>query len=162
MCDASNFWDTLAPHHWLVENNYLEVSSVRLIFGDIRQPVLIVGAGQGLVVEELRCQGLRCDDIDLSARMVAYARLRRDLTLFRVNATAVPFVDGTHETVILATGFIHFMADSHQINTVMRESDRFGNGQRLRRESAAPTACRIASPRVPNKCNVSEQLWASP
>lgn len=59
VCDASNFWDTLAPDHWLVENNYLEVSSVRLIFGDIRQPVLIVGAGQGLIVEELRCQGLR-------------------------------------------------------------------------------------------------------
>ena len=59
MCDASNFWDTLAPHHWLVQNNYLEVSSVRLIFGDIRQRVLIVGAGQGLNVEDLRCQGLR-------------------------------------------------------------------------------------------------------
>lgn len=36
MCDASNLWDTLALHHWLVKNNYLEVSSVRLNFGDIR------------------------------------------------------------------------------------------------------------------------------
>ena len=77
--NAPNFWDTLAPHHWLVENNYLDVSSVRLILGDIRQPVLVVGAGQGLIVEELRRQGLRCDGIDLSARMMEYARARRGL-----------------------------------------------------------------------------------
>ena len=50
--NASNYWDTLAPHHWRLENNYLNVSSVRLILGDIRQPVLVVGAGQGLIVEQ--------------------------------------------------------------------------------------------------------------
>ncbi len=121
---APNFWDTLAPHHWLVENNYLDVSSVRLILGDIRQPVLVVGAGQGLIVEELRRQGLRCDGIDLSARMMEYARVRRGLTLVRANATAMPFVDGAYETVIIATGVIDFMADSEQTGTVMREANR--------------------------------------
>ena len=45
--NASSYWGTLAPHHWRLENNYLDVSSVRLILGDIRQPVMVVGAGQG-------------------------------------------------------------------------------------------------------------------
>ena len=36
--NASNYWHTLAPHHWRLEDNYLTVSSVRLILGDIRQP----------------------------------------------------------------------------------------------------------------------------
>lgn len=103
---APQFWDTLAPHHWLVENNYLDLASVRLILGGIRQPVLVVGAGQGLIVQELRRQGLRCDGIDLSARMVEYARVRRGLTLVRANATAMPFADGTYETVIIATGIL--------------------------------------------------------
>ncbi|MDE0256876.1 MAG: class I SAM-dependent methyltransferase [Gammaproteobacteria bacterium] len=107
---VSNYWDTLAPHHWRVENNYLDVSSLRRIVDDIRQPVLIIGAGQGLIVEELRRQGLRCDGIDLSATMLEYARSRRGLTLVRANATSMPFVDGSYETVIFATGVIDFMA----------------------------------------------------
>ena len=119
--NASSYWDTLAPHHWRLEDNYLNVSSVRLILGDIRQPVMVVGAGQGLIVEELRRQGLRCDGIDLSAEMMEYARLRRGLTLVRANATAMPFVDGTYETVIVATGVIDFMADVQQIETILRE-----------------------------------------
>ena len=61
--DTAAYWDTLAPHHWRLENNYLNVPSVRLILGDIRPPVMVVGSGQGLIVEELRRQGLRCDGI---------------------------------------------------------------------------------------------------
>ena len=47
----SDFWDALAPHHARLENNYLDVRSVRYILREIVQPVLVVGAGQGLIVE---------------------------------------------------------------------------------------------------------------
>ncbi len=124
----ANYWDTLAPHHWRIENNYLDVASVRLILGDVHEPVLVVGAGQGLIVEELRRQGLRCDGIDLSARMMEYARLRRGLTLVRANAAAMPFADGSYETVIVATGVIDFMADAQEIETVLREANRIVSG----------------------------------
>ena len=123
-----DYWDTLAPHHWRIENNYLDIESVRLILGDVREPVLVVGAGQGLIVEELRRQGLRCDGIDLSARMMEYARLRRGLTLVRANAAAMPFGDGTYETVLVATGVIDFMADAPEIETVLREVTRIVSG----------------------------------
>ena len=88
----------------------------------------VVGPGQELIVEELRRQGLRCDGIDLSAEMMEYARLRRGLTLVRANATAMPFADGTYETVIVATGVIDFMADVQQIETVLREANRIVSG----------------------------------
>lgn len=126
--DTAAYWDTVAPHHWRLEDNYLNVPSVRLILGDIRPPVMVVGSGQGLIVEELRRQGLRCDGIDLSAEMMEYARLRRGLTLVRANATAMPFADGTYETVIVATGVIDFMADVRQIETVVREANRIVSG----------------------------------
>jgi len=122
-----DYWDTLAPHHWRIENNYLDVESVRLILGHVREPVLVVGAGQGLIVEELRRRGLRCDGIDLSARMMEYARRRRGLTLVRANAAAMPFVGGAYETVIVATGVIDFMADLQEIETVMREANRIAS-----------------------------------
>ncbi|MDE0257510.1 MAG: class I SAM-dependent methyltransferase, partial [Gammaproteobacteria bacterium] len=125
---TAHYWDTLAPHHWRLENNYLNVPSVRLILGDIRPPVMVVGSGQGLIVEELRRQGLRCDGIDLSAEMMEYARLRRGLSLVRANATAMPFADGTYETVIVATGVIDFMADAQQIETILREANRIVSG----------------------------------
>ena len=84
--NVSNYWDTLAPHHWRIEDNYLDVSSLRRILGDIREPVLIIGAGQGLIVEELRRQGLRCDGIDLSARMLAIWCGCRDVTRYTPHA----------------------------------------------------------------------------
>ena len=60
----------------------------------------------------------------MSAEMMEYAKLRRGLTLVRPNATAMPFVDGTYGTVIIATGVIDFMADFQQIETVLREANR--------------------------------------
>ena len=52
---------------------------MRLIFGDIRQPVLIVGAGQGLIVEELRCQGLRKCAPHLRSLLLGRGRLSRGI-----------------------------------------------------------------------------------
>ena len=50
---ASAFWDALAPHHSALEDNYLNRASFRRIAHEIHEPVLVVGAGQGLIVAEL-------------------------------------------------------------------------------------------------------------
>ena len=49
---SSNFWDALAPYHSKIENSYLDLSSLRRILPNIDPPVLVVGAGQGLIVAE--------------------------------------------------------------------------------------------------------------
>src|SRR2546421_11413382 len=102
MNDSSDFWDALAPHHASLENNYLDLRSVRRIVHDIHEPVLVVGAGQGLIVEELQKNGLRTDGMDWSPDMIRYAQTRRGLKLVRADARATPFEGGTYETVIYA------------------------------------------------------------
>jgi len=91
MTPPSNFWDALAPYHSTVENSYLDLPSLDGILRDIHPPVLIVGAGQGLIVAELQKNGVRCDGVDLSSEMIRYAKLRRGLDLIQADARATPF-----------------------------------------------------------------------
>ncbi len=102
MTGAGEFWDVLAPRHAEVENSYLDLPSVRRIMAAIDEPVLVVGAGQGLIVAELRSAGLRCDSVDFSAEMVRYAKLRRGLTLVEADASALPFAEGSYRTVLFS------------------------------------------------------------
>src|SRR5438552_13716047 len=124
MTCSSEFWDALAPHHSALENSYLDLPSLRLIQHDIRPPVLVVGAGQGLIVAALQKQGLQCDGVDLSAEMIRYAKLRRGLVLFHADAKALPFGNGAYKTIIYATGVIDFMSDEEEIRVIMNEARR--------------------------------------
>jgi len=124
MTCTSDFWDALAPHHSALENSYLDLPSLRRIQYEIRSPVLVVGAGQGLIVAALQAQGLQCDGVDLSAEMIRYARLRRGLALIHANAKALPFGNGVYKTIIYATGVIDFMSDEEEIQVIMSEGRR--------------------------------------
>ena len=124
MACSSDFWDALAPHHSALENSYLDLPSLRRIQDQVRPPVLVVGAGQGLLVAALQAQGLQCDGVDLSAEMIRYARLRRGLVLVRADARALPFGNGTYKTIIYATGVIDFMSDEEEIRGIMNEGRR--------------------------------------
>lgn len=120
----SSFWDALAEHHAAIEENYLELSSLRQIMGDVRSPVLVVGAGQGLLVAELQSKGFACDGVDFSPEMIKYAKLRRGLNLVESDAAALPFGDQTYETVIHATGVVDFNSDEEAIGRMLREARR--------------------------------------
>lgn len=124
MTCSSEFWDALAPHHSAIENSYFDLPSLRLIQCDVRPPVLVVGAGQGLIVAALQKQGLQCDGVDLSAEMIRYARLRRGLALFHADAKALPFGNGAYKTIIYATGVIDFMSDEEEIRVIVNEARR--------------------------------------
>ncbi len=124
MTPSSDYWDALAPHHSSLENNYLDLPSLRRILHDIHQPVLVVGAGQGLIVAELRKKGFRSDGVDLSAEMIKYAKIRRGLTFIQADARSLPFREGTYETIIYASGVVDFIDDDEQINVLMNEARR--------------------------------------
>ena len=127
MTCSSEFWDSLAPHHSAIENSYLDLPSLRLIQHDIRPPVLVVGAGQGLIVAALQKQGLQCDGVDLSPEMIRYARLRRGLELLHADARALPFGNGAYKTIIYATGVIDFMSNEEEIGVIMKEARRIAD-----------------------------------
>ncbi len=91
---------------------------------DVRSPVLVIGAGQGLLVAELRARDFRCDGVDFSAEMIRHAKQRRGLDLIQADATALPLMDATYETVIYATGVIDFNSDEHAIDRMLIEGRR--------------------------------------
>ena len=127
MGHSSDYWDALAPHHSSIENNYLDLPSLRRIVHDIHQPVLVVGAGQGLIVAELRKKGLRSDGVDFSSEMIRYAKTRRGLEFVQADARAMPFGEATYETIIYATGVVDFIGDEEQIRVIMNEARRIVN-----------------------------------
>ena len=124
MHKQSRFWDVLAAHHAGLEDNYLDLASLRRILGDVRSPVLIVGAGQGLLVAELRVKSFQCDGVDFSPEMIRYARVRRGMNLIQADASAMPLGDATYETVIYATGVIDFNSDENAIRSILNEGRR--------------------------------------
>ena len=127
MTRFSNYWDALAPHHSSLENNYLDLPSLRRIIRDLHQPVLVVGAGQGLIVAELRKNGFRVDGVDLSSEMIRYAKTRRGLQLVQADARTLPFGEKRYETIIYATGVVDFIEDEEQIAVIMNEARRIIN-----------------------------------
>src|SRR5438552_11624689 len=122
MSHSSDYWDALAPHHSSLENNYFDLSGLRRILHDIHQPVLVVGAGQGLLVEELLKTGFQTDGVDLSSEMIQYAKRRRGITVIEADARALPFGAGTYETIIYATGVVDFMGDEDRIGAILHEA----------------------------------------
>jgi SAM-dependent methyltransferase len=122
--EQSIFWDVLAAHHAAIEDNYLDLKSLRCIIGELRSPVLVVGAGQGLLVAELRSKGFECDGVDFSAEMIRYARSRRGIELIQADATALPLGEATYESIVYATGVIDFNGDEEAIARMLSEGRR--------------------------------------
>jgi SAM-dependent methyltransferase len=114
----------MAPHHCDLEDNYLDLFSVRQIRDELREPVLVVGAGQGLIVAELQKNGLRCDGVDFSREMIRQAKNRRGLELVQANAEAMPFGDGSYRTILYATGVVDFTGDEKTISRILDEGRR--------------------------------------
>lgn len=124
MKQATDFWDALAPYHSALENNYFDLPSLGHILPEVHEPVLVVGAGQGLIVAELQKRGLQCEGVDFSTGMIRYAKLRRGLSLIQADAKAMPLKNGSYRTVIYATGVVDFIGDETEIKRILEEARR--------------------------------------
>src|SRR5436190_4563446 len=127
MKQASDFWDALAPYHAALENNYFDLRSLRRIIHELREPILVVSAGQGLIVAEVQKRGLQCDGVDFSPEMIRYARMRRSLSLMQADARAMPLKSGSYQTIIYATGVVDFTSDDSDIKRILDEARRIVN-----------------------------------
>ena len=124
---TTDYWDALAPYHYSIENNYFDLGSLHRIVQEIRPPVLVVGAGQGLIVGELRKNGIQSDGVDLSSKMVRYAKARRGLEFVQADARELPFEEGAYKTIICASGVVDFTADEEQVRLIIDETRRIVN-----------------------------------
>jgi NAD(P)-dependent dehydrogenase (short-subunit alcohol dehydrogenase family) len=121
---CSEFWNVLAQLHAEIEDTNFDLASARRLLPEIKSPVLVVGAGQGLIVEDLRKHGFECDGVDLSSEMIRQAKLRRGITLVQADAKALPFPAGSYETIIYATGVVDLTADEDDIRAMLTEGRR--------------------------------------
>jgi len=120
-----DYWDQLSPYHAHIESIMgINVASLAPLMHVVRSPVLIVGAGQGLLVEELRQKGFTAEGVDLSEQMIAQAAKRRGIKLVHASAENMPFEDGRFATSIVATGVVDFMDDDDKIRSVIEEVKR--------------------------------------
>jgi ubiquinone/menaquinone biosynthesis C-methylase UbiE len=124
MSHCSDFWNILAQFHAEVEDSNFDRASVRRLLPEIESPVLVVGAGHGLIVADLRKRGYQCDGVDLSSEMVRQAKLRRGITLFEADARAMPFASASYQTIVYATGVIDFTAKEEAIGAMLAEGRR--------------------------------------
>jgi ubiquinone/menaquinone biosynthesis C-methylase UbiE len=125
--NEADFWDALAPYHSAIENNYFDLPSLRHILHELDEPILVVGAGQGLIVAELQKRGLKCDGVDFSPEMIRYAKIRRDLSLIQANAKSMPLPSNSYQTIIYATGVVDFTSDEVDIKRILDEAKRIAS-----------------------------------
>jgi len=124
MTNKSNFWQLWAPHLVLFEDNHLDLRTINTIADKISQPVLIVGGGQGLIVDALRKKGLHVDGVDSSSEMVRLAKQRRGIKLVHTDGSSLPFADESYATTIISTGVVDFLDDEKQILQIINEARR--------------------------------------
>ncbi len=124
MANESNFWQLWAPHLVYLEDNHLDLRTINALVEKISSPVLVVGGGQGLLVNELQKEGFLVDGVDSSPEMVKLAEQRRGVKLVLTDGSSLPFADGSYGTSIIATGVIDFLDDDNQIRQIIDETRR--------------------------------------
>ncbi len=125
MPSTTDLWDALSPYESHIENAVgINTGNLGPLIPLIESPVLVVGAGQGLLVEELLRKGFSAEGVDFSPQMVAYAEKRRGIKLVRASADSMPFPDALFKASIVATGVIDFLDSADPIGAIINEVRR--------------------------------------
>ncbi|NER47249.1 MAG: class I SAM-dependent methyltransferase [Symploca sp. SIO1A3] len=104
--DASQ-WEVLATAWREWEHLGMTISSLRPFLSDIKSPILVIGAGQGIVVEALMQSGHEVVGVDGAQAMITQAKKRRGIDIKHALGQKLPFDDQSFTTVILATGVLY-------------------------------------------------------
>lgn len=127
-----NWWDAWAPYWDRMEDRHFGRAALERLLPRIAGPVLVLGAGLGLLVERLRRAGYAAHGVDRSPAMVAAARRHRRLGLTLADAAALPFRDGAFRTVLVSSGVLDYLADDADAEPLLREARRvLAEGGRL-------------------------------
>ena len=124
MSEMSNWWSTWAPIWEHIEEQYLSTAIVDNFIEEISSPVLIIGAGQGLIVKHLKDKGFLADGIDLEKEMIKIAKKRHSIDIIHADAKKLPFKDKSYKTVIIASGVIDYISDKQLIKKIINEALR--------------------------------------
>ena len=124
MVETESYWTAWSPYWSYQEDFFLDLEAINKLTVFIKNPVLLIGAGQGLLVDQLQKENFTVDGIDLDPQMISYAKKRRGLDLVQANAGNMPFADDSYKTSIIATGVVDFIDDEEQIKSIINEALR--------------------------------------
>jgi len=124
MVETESYWTVWSPYWSYQEDFFLDLEAINRLADFIKSPVLIIGAGQGLLVEQLQKNDFTVDGIDSDPQMISYAKERRGLDLVQADASNMPFANDSYKTSIIATGVIDFIDDEEQIKLIIDEALR--------------------------------------
>ncbi len=131
MPNYQEWWSAWAPYWDQIENRHFSLRSIEQMLDGVVSPVLVVGAGQGLIVDFLQQKGHDVKGLDVDAEMVELARERRGLDMFLADAKDLPIDDNQYKTVILSSGVVDYQNDPEVIRQILTEAIRvtmpFGN-----------------------------------
>lgn len=127
MVETESYWTAWSPYWSYQEDFFLDLDAINKLAVDITNPVLIIGAGQGLLVEQLQKQNFTVDGIDSDPEMISCAKKRRGIDLILANAKEMPFANNSYKTSIIATGVVDFIDDEEQIKSIINEAIRVTN-----------------------------------
>jgi ubiquinone/menaquinone biosynthesis C-methylase UbiE len=123
-------WDELAAHWEFFEFKNFTPNVLENYADRVRDPILLIGAGQGLVTQPLRQKGLKVVGVDWSWKMVERGMVRRGEPNFVADALSLPFKPRSFRTVIFASGTLDFMFGRERQSTALREAKRVLEGDR--------------------------------
>jgi ubiquinone/menaquinone biosynthesis C-methylase UbiE len=118
------WWQVWAPFWEPFEDRHFEIAAVERILPFVASPVLVVGAGQGILVEHLGRHGHDVVGLDASEAMVVEARRRRGLECVLGDARKLPFDEARFGTVLIATGVLDYQAEPDAAHAMLCEGLR--------------------------------------
>jgi len=115
---VSNFWEVF-------EEMGISPFTIRGFCKHLKSPVLVVGAGLGIVPECLCRMGYNVKSLDCTKEMAKKAKARRNLEMTICNATRTPFKDHSFGTVLINTGVVDTLnLRTDFIPRILQESKR--------------------------------------
>jgi len=124
MMEADKWWSTWAPVWDHIEDRHFGTKTVEALIGQIRPEVLVVGAGQGLIVRHLKDAGVSAAGLDINPQMVRIAKEKYGLDIIEGDAGKLPFNDAMYNTVIISSGVVDYGADETSIKRFIEEALR--------------------------------------
>lgn len=124
MSSLDTWWKLWAPYWARLEDRHLSTFVTDTFLDGVKGPALVVGAGQGLIVERLRNRGVATEGVDLAKEMIVEAKSRRGIALILADAAKLPFADESFQTVVIATGVIDYLDDVEVIAKIVAEAKR--------------------------------------
>jgi ABC-2 type transport system ATP-binding protein len=124
MNEIAKWWNTWAPIWEHMEERHMGSETISKIYSQITSPVLVIGAGQGVLMKYLIKKGFIVDGIDLNDNMISHAKKRNNIKIIKADAKKLPFKNNSYKTVIISSGVVDYIEDEALISKIINEAYR--------------------------------------